>query len=380
MIGWLQMAMRNIKHISILLLALCLCLPVMSATIRPLKLFNGELVQYQAADEIYAEGLRGATADYLLDDSAVADNYVLSYDLASKKIIFAAGGSGSGESNVKSIAQNTHGFSVGNVLKYAAGTYSKAQSDSAANAEVVGIVDAVADVDNFTLLMGGYIDGLSSLTAGTVYFLDPSTAGALTATEPSTDDQVSKPVLIAVSTTAGCFFNMRGQVISSTQGVVGPATSTDNAIARFDGAGGTVLQDSSVIIDDSDNVTGVTELTTTYGFYHDRGDPATVDFETADFTTDNTWRDLDLSAIVPAGAKAVHFWTAIKDDAVSSDMRYRKNGNTSSVNMAQVTTQVANVTRNADITVACDTNRIIEYRGDNLTFTDIVLIVRGWWK
>lgn len=42
--------------------------------------------------------------------------------------------------------------------------------------------------------------------------------------------------------------------------VVGPASSTDNAIARFDGTTGKLLQNSGVLIDDSDNVTGVTSL------------------------------------------------------------------------------------------------------------------------
>jgi len=45
--------------------------------------------------------------------------------------------------------------------------------------------------------------------------------------------------------------------------IAGPATSTDNAIPRWDGTTGWVLQDSGVIIDDSDNITGVVDLTLT---------------------------------------------------------------------------------------------------------------------
>lgn len=37
--------------------------------------------------------------------------------------------------------------------------------------------------------------------------------------------------------------------------IVGPASSTDNAIARYDGITGRLLQDSNVLIDNSDNVT-----------------------------------------------------------------------------------------------------------------------------
>src|SRR5687768_2035431 len=43
--------------------------------------------------------------------------------------------------------------------------------------------------------------------------------------------------------------------------VSGPASSTDNAVARFDGATGKILQNSGVTVDDSNNVAGVAGLT-----------------------------------------------------------------------------------------------------------------------
>jgi hypothetical protein len=43
----------------------------------------------------------------------------------------------------------------------------------------------------------------------------------------------------------------------------GPVSSTDNAIARWDGTSGNLIQDSSVTIDDSNNLTGVVNLTAT---------------------------------------------------------------------------------------------------------------------
>ncbi|PLX12075.1 MAG: hypothetical protein C0598_06640, partial [Marinilabiliales bacterium] len=44
--------------------------------------------------------------------------------------------------------------------------------------------------------------------------------------------------------------------------VEGPSSSTDNAIARFDGTDGNKIQNSGVILDDSDNITGVNKITT----------------------------------------------------------------------------------------------------------------------
>ena len=42
--------------------------------------------------------------------------------------------------------------------------------------------------------------------------------------------------------------------------VTGPGSSTDNAIVRFDGTTGKIIQNSGIIIDDTDNVTGITSL------------------------------------------------------------------------------------------------------------------------
>ena len=44
---------------------------------------------------------------------------------------------------------------------------------------------------------------------------------------------------------------------SSLGHVVGPASSTDNAVPRYDGTTGKLIQDSGVIVDDSDNISGV---------------------------------------------------------------------------------------------------------------------------
>ncbi len=45
--------------------------------------------------------------------------------------------------------------------------------------------------------------------------------------------------------------------------VVGPASSTDNAVTRFDGTTGKLVQNSGVIIDDSNNISGVVGITCT---------------------------------------------------------------------------------------------------------------------
>lgn len=116
------------------------------------------------------------------------------------------------------VTQASHGFSVGNVVRSSgANTYAKAQADSAANAEVVGIVTVVKDVNTFTLVTQGVITtGVPAQAAGTVLFLDPTTPGALTATEPSTVGQVSKPLVTVLENGAKAIFqNFRGFLIGA---------------------------------------------------------------------------------------------------------------------------------------------------------------------
>lgn len=52
------------------------------------------------------------------------------------------------------------------------------------------------------------------------------------------------------------------QTVSGSGDVVGPASGTDNAIVRFDTGTGKLLQDSSVLIGDTGNITGVGTLNT----------------------------------------------------------------------------------------------------------------------
>jgi len=123
---------------------------------------------------------------------------------------FVSGSSGSSTYVVKTLMENGHGFSVGDIVRFNGTNYIKAQADSATNSNnVLGLVSKIVDVNNFQLATTGYIDGLSGLTAGYTYFLSAGVAGGLTATEPSAVGAISKPMLIAVAADAGFVFNFR---------------------------------------------------------------------------------------------------------------------------------------------------------------------------
>jgi len=113
--------------------------------------------------------------------------------------------------------------------------------------------------------------------------------------------------------------------------------------------------------------------------YIDRGDPFITDFEAGDLTTDGQWHDLDLSAIVPAGAKAVVFRVYVMNTTAMSDFRMRKNGNSNAKNTSELYTQVGNIVYTADMIVSPDTNRIIEYTAFLFGWTTLSLTIKGWW-
>lgn len=103
------------------------------------------------------------------------------------------------------------------------------------------------------------------------------------------------------------------------------------------------------------------------------------DFTESDLTTDGTWHTLDLSNIVPADAYAVLLNARIKDDAVDSEILFRKDADSPDANNIRIRTQVVDKYNDAEMIVFCGANRLIQYKGSNLTFTEIDILVSGWF-
>lgn len=111
----------------------------------------------------------------------------------------------------------------------------------------------------------------------------------------------------------------------------------------------------------------------------DRGDPIEPDFELEDFTTDEHWFDLDLGLIVPDGAKAVLLAVEIMSTFAGADLSFRKKTNTGDYNISRTITAIADVPVAADLVCPCSTERVIQYYGEDVTWTRIDLTVKGWW-
>jgi len=110
----------------------------------------------------------------------------------------------------------------------------------------------------------------------------------------------------------------------------------------------------------------------------DRGDNDGWDFFSGDFIKDNTWRDLDLSAIVPAGATWVLLRFNLETTIQEKSFYLRKKGNTSAANSIHLVTQDANVKLGGSYLVQCDANRVIQYNAAVATWTTLYINVNGW--
>lgn len=114
------------------------------------------------------------------------------------------------------------------------------------------------------------------------------------------------------------------------------------------------------------------------GFVH-RGDPIAPDFDIGDFIQDRNWHSLNLSGIVPAGAKAVAIGVDLVCLQVNKHLNLRRAGQTFGVNISFTTIQVSSQGFTADVIVAVDENRCIEYMTGVADWTVITLWIKGWW-
>lgn len=130
------------------------------------------------------------------------------------------------------------------------------------------------------------------------------------------------------------------------------------------------------------SVTASGEITTGYGYYHDRGDPVVYDFNKSTITIDDNWHDISFSTFVPVGAKTLLLRIAIQNtSSMPQGIHFRKNGNTGIYNTSSAMTTIADRTMQSDVIVPCDENRTIEYMVNNTgTWGAIEITVGGWWK
>jgi len=109
-------------------------------------------------------------------------------------------------------------------------------------------------------------------------------------------------------------------------------------------------------------------------------DGAAYDRTLADWTADATWRDWDLSAIVPAGATAIVLNFYIKNNTYSEYLAFRRNGNSNTIEVLKGTVMKTNADQWFAGIVPCDDGRVIEYCATNGgTWASLSAVVMGWY-
>jgi hypothetical protein len=112
----------------------------------------------------------------------------------------------------------------------------------------------------------------------------------------------------------------------------------------------------------------------------ERGDPAAEDFTAANFTADGAWHDLDLSAIVPAGAVAVLLAGVFTHVTAGKAFLVRKHGNVNTKAVAAAESVVAGGEFRTLLLVSCSAARHIDYYADNAAWGTLNITVAGWFK
>ena len=123
----------------------------------------------------------------------------------------------------------------------------------------------------------------------------------------------------------------------------------------------------------------ILELCPAGGGFTDRGDSSSSDWLTGDFIADWTWRDLDCSAIVPEGATAILFFMQCMDNVPGLDFQLRKKGNVNVYNRSNLKNQVTTRVISGDFVCPCDENRFVQYRCTAAVWSNLTLLVKGWW-
>lgn len=109
-----------------------------------------------------------------------------------------------------------------------------------------------------------------------------------------------------------------------------------------------------------------------------RGDPMYPDWQAADLTGDNTWRDLDLSSMVPVGTKSILLRITMEASSSVRTLSFRKKNNINWPNVAYCVLYAANRAHTYDKTVAVSSNRKIQYKLSSQVWITLQITLAAW--
>lgn len=115
-----------------------------------------------------------------------------------------------------------------------------------------------------------------------------------------------------------------------------------------------------------------------HGFV-DRGSSNFFDFAVGDFTKDSGWHLLNVSGIVPDGARCVLYRVQLKNNLVGKNVFFRPPGHAGTATGWQFKNRIANVAWWGEFCVPIGDVRFVEYWMTAGGWTVINLKIAGWW-
>ena len=110
-----------------------------------------------------------------------------------------------------------------------------------------------------------------------------------------------------------------------------------------------------------------------------RGDPAGWDFTQATLTADGARHEMDLSAIIPAGASAVSLRLGVRHSAIGKSFYVYPHGTVNVFNAIRCLNQVSNISIEIDGVISLDSTRKVDYLLTNIVWDSVYVAVKGWW-
>lgn len=116
-----------------------------------------------------------------------------------------------------------------------------------------------------------------------------------------------------------------------------------------------------------------------YGGYHERPHTISWDFSLVDFTMDETWRELDLSSIIPEGVKAVNVFASGVHADIHKHLKVSPITNEPQRGTTLLRTKVATVAEVGRIACGVTTDRKMYYSAEAPNWNSIQMQIKGWW-
>lgn len=112
--------------------------------------------------------------------------------------------------------------------------------------------------------------------------------------------------------------------------------------------------------------------------YIDRGNLASHDFESADFTVENAWTNIDLSSIVPVNAKQINLLVQWTNAVGGFAFKVRDYGNSNEINIISLCSVGAAVVQ--EIAMINITSQKLQYYLTGIAWkTAANISILGWW-